>query len=81
MKINRDNQNGRRNIDHTINISVIFIASILLIGSLLPTSLDIFPVDLSNKVYADKVTGTDDNDNLEGSDVTMKLKGREAMIK
>ena len=81
MKIIGTKSVSKRKFASKVKISTIFIASILLMGALIPTTLTLFPGQLLNQVLADTVTGTDDDDNLEGSDNDDILRERAGMTR
>ena len=76
MKIIGNKSVSKRKFTSKVKIPAIFIASILLIGALIPTTLTLFPGQLLNQVLADTVTGTDGDDNLEGSDNDDDIEGK-----
>ena len=76
MKIIGNKSVSKRKFASKVKIPAIFIASILLIGALIPTTLTLFPGQLLNQVLADTVTGTDGDDNLEGSDNDDDIEGK-----
>jgi hypothetical protein len=58
----------------------IFIASILLVGSALQATVGQFPGHMLAEVNAETVIGTDDDDNLSGSDGDDDIEGKVVMI-
>jgi Ca2+-binding RTX toxin-like protein len=76
LKIIGNKSVSKRKFASKVKIPAIFIASILLIGALIPTTLSLFPGQLLNQVLADPITGTDGDDNLEGSDNDDDIEGK-----
>ncbi|MDW0221435.1 MAG: hypothetical protein QN718_11115, partial [Nitrososphaeraceae archaeon] len=76
MKIIGNKSVSKKKFASKVKMPAIFIASILLIGALIPTTVTLFPGQLLNQVLADTVTGTDDDDNLEGSDNDDDIEGK-----
>jgi hypothetical protein len=73
---NNTRNNCGRDSRYIVKTSAVLIASILLFGAALQTTIVQFPEHILTEVYAETVTGTDEDDNIDGTDDDDEIEGK-----